>query len=198
MDDKTSVREPFSKKRDLSSSSSRSTEVMTTEHQRIKKSAKVGDICENEESTEQKKSNGRSKTIKGCLKKTVKFTFSQFGLCALVTLYAVAGGFIFQHLEKTNEKQECFELMLRYVPMENATVHRLWDIASSFQEDDVASALDAFRKQIQNFRDDVLTLDYDGSNCSAMGEPEGPPFRWSYPGALLFSVTVFTTIGKLV
>lgn len=190
MDDKTSIREPFSKKCDLS------TEVMTTEHQRSKKSAKVG---ENEESTEQKKSNGRSKTVEGCLKKTVKFAFSQFGLCALVTLYAVAGGFIFQHLEKTNEKQECFELMLRYVPMENATVHRLWDIASSFQENvDVASALDAFRKQIQNFRDDVLALDYDGSNCSAMGEPDGPSFRWSYPGALLFSVTVFTTIGKLV
>jgi len=138
----------------------------------------------------------RKRAIKGCLKKALKFTFSQFGLCAVVTLYAVAGGFIFQHLEKTNEKQECLEAMLKYYPMENATVYRLWDVASSFQEkDDAVFALDAFQKQLQSYRDDVLALGYDGSNCSAMGEPGGPQYQWSYSGSLLFSVTVFTTIG---
>lgn len=138
----------------------------------------------------------RKKAMKGCLKKAFKFIFSQFGLCAIVTLYGVAGGFIFQHLEKTNEKQECLEAMLKYYPMENATVYRLWDVASSFQEkDDAVFALDAFQKQLQSFRDDVLALGFDGSNCSAMGEPGGPQYQWSYSGSLLFSVTVFTTIG---
>src|SRR6218665_1518284 len=103
-----------------------------------------------EESTDDQ----RQRPIKGCLKKAIKFTFSQFGLCAIVTLYAIAGGFIFQHLEKTNEKQECLEAMLRYYPMENATVYRLWDIASSFQQkDDAVFALDAFQDQLQSFRD---------------------------------------------
>jgi len=47
-----------------------------------------------------------------CFKRAAKFTFSQLGLCAVVCVYAVAGAFIFQHLEKTNEKQECVQVGL--------------------------------------------------------------------------------------
>ena len=40
-----------------------------------------------------------------CCKMIMKFLFSHIGLCAMVILYCVAGGFIFEHLEKNNEEQ---------------------------------------------------------------------------------------------
>ena len=122
---------------------------------------------------------------------------TNIGLCTVVTLYAIAGAFIFEHLEQTNEKEECTQAQQLYNPMENSTVGKMWDISTSFRStDDKDVAVAAFQKQLQSFRDDVLALSYDGSNCSAMGETGGPPYRWNFPGALLFSITVFTTIGK--
>ena len=86
--------------------------------------------------------------------------------------------------------------MNKYVPMEDATVGKLWGIASTYNtDDDEALALAAFRVQVQKFRDDVQALKYDGSNCSMMGEKDGPEYQWNFPGSLLFSITVVTTIG---
>lgn len=124
--------------------------------------------------------------------------FSHIGLCGMVIVYAIAGGFMFQHLESANEKSECLKAEKKYRPLENNTKYNLWQIASNFKSnEEMAMALDEFGRQLVNFRDDVLQLMYDGKNCSQMGEPGGPGYEWSYPGALLFSVTVITTIGKL-
>ncbi len=43
-------------------------------------------------------------------KRVFKFIFSQVGLSAMVVAYTIAGGFIFEHLEQTNEKQECMQV----------------------------------------------------------------------------------------
>lgn len=129
-------------------------------------------------------------------KRSAKVIMTNVVLCLLVTLFAVAGGIIFQHLEDTNEREECVQTMNKYFPMENATVRSLWEISLSYpDDDDLDLAVVEFRKQVEKFRDDVLTLNYDGSNCTAMGQDGGPSYKWSFPGALLFSVTVFTTIG---
>jgi len=44
-----------------------------------------------------------------CCKKAAKFLASTLGLSIIVALYAVAGAFIFQTLEQTNEKEECIQ-----------------------------------------------------------------------------------------
>ncbi|ELU00882.1 hypothetical protein CAPTEDRAFT_24139, partial [Capitella teleta] len=133
---------------------------------------------------------------KNCCKKALKFMFSHIGLSGMVVAYSIAGGFIFQHLEKTNEKQECVKAQEKYEPLENSTKYNMWDISSHFRKDeDIEYALVEFQKMLVKFRDDVLALSYDGTNCSMMGEPDGPGYQWSFPGALLFSVTVITTIG---
>ena len=146
---------------------------------------------------------GQEKKGRGdCCKKFLKFLFSHIGLCGMVVAYSVAGGFIFQHLEQTNEKQECVKKMDKYNPMENETTFKLWEIAQAFvpeSNDDTEiepKALGEIESILKKFRTDVLELDYDGKNCTIMGDEGGPGFQWSFPGALLFSVTVITTIGK--
>ncbi len=144
----------------------------------------------------------RKNAVKNCCKKFVKFMFSHIGLCGMVVAYCVAGGFIFEHLEQTNEKQECVKAMDKYKPMANNTVNKLWEVAKTFCDnkndiENVENALSEIGKLVDRFRNDVLELGYDGKNCTAMGDPgSGVGYQWSFPGALLFSVTVVTTIGK--
>ncbi|ELU00881.1 hypothetical protein CAPTEDRAFT_74395, partial [Capitella teleta] len=134
--------------------------------------------------------------VANCCKKTMKVITSHIGLCGMVVVYAIAGGFMFQHLERANEKSDCTKAENKYRFLENATKFNLWQIAFySRSEADMKYAMDEFQLQLTKFRDDVLTIDYGGKNCSFMGQPGGPAYEWSYPGALLFSVTVITTIG---
>lgn len=61
----------------------------------------------------------------GCCKMFWKFMFSHIGLCAMVVLYCVAGGFIFEHLEKANEEEICYESRDEYIPMQEKTLENL-------------------------------------------------------------------------
>ena len=49
---------------------------------------------------------------------------------------------------------------------------------------------------LQTFRNNSLAIGYDGRNCDLYGQENGPVYEWSLPGALMFSVTVITTIGQ--
>jgi len=90
-----------------------------------------------------------------------------------------------------------FQGLNLYQPMENETVYKVWTIATNYRmADDAPYALAAFHKQLAMFRADVISLGYDGTNCTAMDLPDGPGYKWSFSGALLFSTTVFTTVGN--
>lgn len=151
-----------------------------------------------DDDTENQTKKSNAKTF---CKKFIKFLFSHIGLCAMVVAYCVAGGFIFEHLESTNEKEECIKKMNTYNPLQNSTRYKMWEVAKSFggdpdDEDNIEQALAEYEKLLEKFRDDVIAIGYDGRNCTRMGETDGPGYEWSFPGALLFSVTVVTTIGK--
>ncbi|CAD5115160.1 unnamed protein product [Dimorphilus gyrociliatus] len=153
------------------------------------------DSQRNEEQMEEEKLKEMKRAkMRNCCKKVLKFMFSHIGLCGMVIAYSVAGGFIFEHLERHNEKTECLKAEQKYLPAENSTVQKIIEIAQIIKENP-EEATQATVKIIQRFRKHVLELNYDGKNCSAMGEPNGPGYRWSFSGALLFSVTVITTIG---
>ena len=67
-----------------------------------------------------------------------------------VCLYAVAGGFIFQHLESTNEMEECRQGEAKYLPMENETIYKMWSISSSFRSaDDKSVRLEFYTSYIK-------------------------------------------------
>lgn len=126
-----------------------------------------------------------------CLRKSCQFLFSQVGLCALVVLYAFVGGIVFQHLEQTNEIHECEVRASKYRKLENATVEQLWGIAEHLRSRN--DAVSAFRKQLVDFRS-ALFIQVGGSEPSDCVEREVKG-DWTFPDAMLFAVTVFTTIG---
>ncbi|KAI8789100.1 TWiK family of potassium channels protein 18, partial [Biomphalaria glabrata] len=64
----------------------------------------------------------------GCCRTVTKFLFSHIGLCLMVVLYCVAGGFIFEHLEKNNEEQICYESRSEYEPMQSKTINSTLNI----------------------------------------------------------------------
>ncbi|BFY98460.1 hypothetical protein BsWGS_01500 [Bradybaena similaris] len=138
---------------------------------------------------------------KGSLCKTVmKLLFSHLGLCVMVVLYCVAGGFIFEHLEKNNEEQICYESRDEYNPMAEKTINSTMKIFHDYgggitSESNRELMTIQLRSILETFRNNTLAIGYDGRSCNLYGQPYGPEYKWSWPGALMFSVTVITTIG---
>src|SRR6218665_664613 len=129
--------------------------------------------------------------------KATSFLCATLGLVVLVALYAVAGGLMFSYLEQKNEKSQCLQEQDLYVPLLNDTLNRIVIVKTSYREKEEALyAMAEFTKVLQDFRDEVLSVGYDGTNCEAMGSPGGPTYQWSFTGSFLFACTVFTTIGK--
>ena len=140
----------------------------------------------------------KASRMKNCCKKVLKFLFSHIGLCGMVVAYSVAGGFIFEHLELLNERTECIKASEKYLDTENKTMQKIYSISEQYDKeaDQKEKTKEQYEIVLQKFRNNVIELGYDGKDCNKMGEKGGPSPKWSYAGALLFSVTVITTIGK--
>ena len=86
--------------------------------------------------------------------------------------------------------------------MEDQTVLKLWSIGQSYYSDvdngNVDDTIGDMRKVIEQYVDDLHALgDFDGRNCSLMGEPGGVEYNWNTFGTVLFATTVFTTVGTI-
>ncbi|KAL8577440.1 hypothetical protein ACOMHN_048075 [Nucella lapillus] len=140
-----------------------------------------------------------AKPKSGFCKKFAKFLFSHIGLSAMVVLYCVAGGFIFEHLEKNNEEQICFESRSEYEPMQKKTINSTMQVFTQYGNVVSVSTRELMEVQIQSiletFRSNTLAIGYDGKDCNAYGKEGGPTYSWSWAGGLMFSVTVVSTIG---
>ncbi|XP_059157835.1 TWiK family of potassium channels protein 18-like [Physella acuta] len=135
-----------------------------------------------------------------CCKMVMKFLFSHIGLCSMVVLYSVAGGFIFEHLEKNNEQQICYDARAEYEPMESKTISSTMKIFYDYGGAITTNAsrelmIIQLQSVLQTFRNNTLAIAYDGSWCGLYGKDNGPNYKWSWAGAVLFAVTVITTIG---
>lgn len=117
-------------------------------------------------------------------------------LIVFLTIYAVLGALAFEALEQTNEKTTCTASEAVYEKMEEDTANALWNVANNYQNSDYQDVqYELIDKMVENFTNNVRQIGYDGTLCELLGQPGGPTYDWNFPGALLFSVTVFTTVG---
>ncbi|CAF3701774.1 unnamed protein product [Adineta steineri] len=146
------------------------------------------------------------------LKKIGKFLFSHVGLVGLVVVYAAAGGFLFELLEAHQEKLNCQEAegelrvqltklkqkIVTYIQYNTTTTPAAPPSPSTsptltyvIERDNQSVAYDKIATMLYGYRDFVLDI---GSNYRYYGGGCSSP-KWTYANALLFAITIITTIG---
>lgn len=151
-----------------------------------------------------------SETSKGrqCCKKAAKFLFSHIGLVGLVVVYAIAGGFLFELLEQHQEKLNCQEAagehsvqltklkqkLVAYIQYNITSETSTSSLTATYSTDKDNQTV-GFAKvgaMLYDYRDFVIQTGakyrYYGDDCSTVN-------KWTYPNALLFAITIITTIG---
>ncbi|KAK6190825.1 hypothetical protein SNE40_002604 [Patella caerulea] len=123
-----------------------------------------------------------------CCRKLTTFMFSHIGLCSLVVAYSVLGGYAFMLLESPHEVIERNNVEL----IRKEQVERLWNVTKElnvFYEKNWTIIADEVFKF---FQDEVFLATKEKGWDGKDGDKE---LQWSFAGALLYSVTVITTIG---
>lgn len=130
----------------------------------------------------------RLNRIKYYLKLFLAHLFSTAGLCFLVTMYSCLGAFTFQYLELQHEKDEREKVANLTATFRNDTASQLWDLTLRLNVLHPDNWTKEAIKQLKEFEKVIVynvTLEgYYGSTA-----------QWTFSGALLYSVTVITTIG---
>jgi len=148
---------------------------------------------------QQKESTGQDQTIhskrmercKNCCKSLTTFIFSRVGLCLLVVAYAFGGGVVFQYLEGPYEGQVTQVVQRRL----NITVQKLFNSSEQskvlFQSNWTTMA----RKILEEYQQELVRQTKRGHQGERFDDDNK---QWTFPGAILYAITVITTIGKTI
>ena len=118
----------------------------------------------------------------------VAWVFSNVGICVLVVGYLLMGAVTFQQLEGPEEELIVYHHVSVY---RNQTVQKLWEITEKWNtlhpmnwSHEVADIMREYQARIIT----EAASGFDGMDI--------PNRQWTFSGALLYSITVITTIGK--
>ena len=132
----------------------------------------------------------RMEQFKNVCKKFTSFFFSRVGLCFVVVGYVVIGGFIFQKIEGKDELAENFEILSKT----DNLIFEIWNMSKYeilFHEVNFTHKIRDKVTLYQRHLVDAVQKGYKGED----GQVEG---KWTYPGSILYSITIITTIGKFI
>ena len=125
-----------------------------------------------------------------CCKGFIAFVFSTIGLSCVLVAYAIIGGFVFVYLEAEQEKKLKMDVQMA----RHWHVKHLWHLTlqlNVFHEGNwTAMAEKLFKNYTATIYEATKRQGWDGKD----GETE---VQWTFAGALLYSITIITTIGKL-
>jgi len=148
--------------------------------------------------------------VVACCKQLAAFLFSHVGLASMVVAYHIMGGFLFRAIEAPFEQR----VKVKVVGSRERMVDEIWKLASDLAEARVrlsraglrthaggpreaaerrnftTSVDNIFRPFQREVRDAVKDQGWDGND-----DMDETQLQWSFAGALLYAVTVTTTIG---
>jgi len=117
---------------------------------------------------------------------TVAFVFSKVGICVLVIGYLFVGAAMFQQLEGPEEA------MLRFpvAKYRSKIVKDLWKITEEYNTLHPTNWTDEVTQIMKDYQTFVVKEAKEGYDGFDIPKP-----KWTFTGALLYSITVITTIG---
>jgi len=131
----------------------------------------------------------RMERCKNCCKSFTTFIFSRVGLCLLVVAYAFGGGVVFQFLEASSEDDGINRVQQHL----NITVEKLFERSMNstvlYQNNWTRMA----REILEEYQKDIVRQTKRGYQSERHADDSN---QWNFPGAILYAITVITTIGK--
>eukprot|EP00095_Tigriopus_kingsejongensis_P012239 maker-scaffold87_size395581-snap-gene-1.13 protein:Tk12239 transcript:maker-scaffold87_size395581-snap-gene-1.13-mRNA-1 annotation:"t family of potassium channels protein 7 isoform x4" len=124
--------------------------------------------------------------FKDLLRSVLAFVFSNVGIIVLVVLYLFMGAAVFEEIEGPGEVGVEF-FVTKY---RNQTVQRLWDITYRYNTLHKANWTTDVKVIVDEFYGHILEQVGEGYSGADIPAP-----KWTFSGALLYSITVITTIG---
>ncbi|CAF1030171.1 unnamed protein product [Adineta steineri] len=126
-----------------------------------------------------------------CCKKFTAFMFSRVGLFFVMMGYVALGGVLFQLLEAGNERNMRLEMESKL----NLTLGKLWNETlrvNSFPKTDKKGNFSLYAsRELELFEDTVIKQVQQGFD----GRTADSDHDWNYFGAVLYAVTLVSTIG---
>lgn len=137
---------------------------------------------------------------KKSFKQTFKHLCSYIGLIVAVIVYSVVGAIVFTFIEAYNEARNCqiglgeentniYKLqsqLILYV-QQNVTAN-----SNDKSKDNITVATETIDQWLIDFKDSLMS---NQGNYGFSGQDCTNGLKWSFTGALLFTVTIITTIG---
>lgn len=130
----------------------------------------------------------RMERCKNCCKSFTTFIFSRVGLCLLVVAYAFGGGVIFQFLEGSEE-----ENVNKVQQHLNATVEKLFEHSMNLTVYHRVNWTAVARGILEEYQKDIVRQTKRGYQGERLTDDAK---QWNFPEAILYAITVITTIGK--
>ena len=124
--------------------------------------------------------------FKDGFRSVIAFVFSNVGICVLVLGYLILGAFMFEHLEAENLG------VSPVVERRALAVSRLWAITEKYNTLHKSDWDEEVRSVVAEYQEEVVQAVDNGFDGT-----DHPSTLWTFSGALLYSITVITTIGKI-
>lgn len=144
-----------------------------------------------------KRRTHRIEQFKNVCKKITTFLFSRVGLCFVCIGYVVVGGIIFKSIEGSHEDEKAKNRTLINDVVNTRTenlVNEIWNMTKYekvFHEQNYTNKLKAKLIDYQKNLTDAVKDGYKGNSNHSIT-------KWTYPGSILYSVTIVTTIGIIL
>ncbi|KAG0728619.1 TWiK family of potassium channels protein 18 [Chionoecetes opilio] len=125
--------------------------------------------------------------LKDLCRRLVAFMFTQVGVCGLVVAYNIMGAFVFRAIEGEHGDAAPEEAALH---LREDAVRKLWNITARLNILDQGQWRQEVTGALEDFQDRVVPL------VKAKGyRGVYPSQAWSFSAALMYSLSVYTTIG---